>query len=81
MLEVRASASRPGHGYVKCRVITRNQDGEPVQVLVMNLLVQARGVGPANKADVEASIAALAKQPQSAGRTSRSSSRGGSRGK
>jgi acyl dehydratase len=47
VLEVRASTGRPGHGYVKCRVITRNQDGEPVQVLVMNLLVEARGVGPA----------------------------------
>ena len=43
VVEVRASASRPGHGYVKCRAITRNQHGEPVQVLVMHLLVEARG--------------------------------------
>ena len=45
VLEVRPSASRRGHGYVKCRTTTRNQNGEPVQVLVMNLLVEARGGG------------------------------------
>ncbi len=43
VLEVRPSSSRPGHGYVKCRTTTRNQRGEPVQLLVMNLLVEARG--------------------------------------
>lgn len=43
VLEVRRSASRRGHGYLKCRTTTRNQRGEPVQVLVMNLLVEARG--------------------------------------
>lgn len=42
ILEVRPSRSRPGEGYVKCRSTTINQRGEPVQVLVMNLLVQAR---------------------------------------
>jgi acyl dehydratase len=42
VLEVRASSSRPGQGFVKCRTTTLNQSGEPVQVLVMNLLVQAR---------------------------------------
>jgi acyl dehydratase len=42
VLEVRASRSRPGQGFVKCRTTTLNQQGEPVQVLVMNLLVQAR---------------------------------------
>jgi acyl dehydratase len=42
VLEVRRSASRPGQGFVKCRTTTLNQNGEPVQVLVMNLLVQAR---------------------------------------
>jgi acyl dehydratase len=42
VLEVRPSASRPGEGYVKCRTTTVNQRGEPVQVLVMNLLVRAR---------------------------------------
>jgi acyl dehydratase len=41
ILEARASRSRPGEGYVKCRSTTINQRGEPVQVLVMNLLVQA----------------------------------------
>ena len=42
ILEARPSKSRPGEGYVKCRSTTINQRGEPVQVLVMNLLVQAR---------------------------------------
>jgi acyl dehydratase len=42
ILEVRASRSRPGEGYVKCRSTTLNQRGEPVQVLVMNLLVRSR---------------------------------------
>ena len=42
VLEVRASRSRPGQGFVKCRTTTLNQQREPVQVLVMNLLVQAR---------------------------------------
>jgi acyl dehydratase len=42
VLEVRASRSRPGQGFVKCRTTTLNQHSEPVQVLVMNLLVQAR---------------------------------------
>ncbi|TMA20206.1 MAG: MaoC family dehydratase [Deltaproteobacteria bacterium] len=42
VLEVRRSTSRPGQGFIKCRTTTLNQNGEPVQVLVMNLLVQAR---------------------------------------
>ena len=42
MLAARASDSRPGHGFVKFRVTTRNQRGEPVQIAVMNLLVPAR---------------------------------------
>ena len=42
VLEVRASTSRPGQGFIKCRTTTLNQNGEPVQVLVMNLLVQSR---------------------------------------
>ena len=42
VLEVRPSSSRPGQGFVKCRTTTLNQNDEPVQVLVMNLLVQAR---------------------------------------
>ena len=47
VLEVRPSSSRPGQGFVKCRTTTLNQNGEPVQVLVMNLLVQGR---PSQKA-------------------------------
>ena len=42
VLEVRASESRPGHGFVKCRTTTLNQKGKPVQVLVMNLLVRRK---------------------------------------
>jgi acyl dehydratase len=42
ILEVRASRSRPGQGFVKCRSTTLNQDGEPVQQLVMNLFVPSR---------------------------------------
>ena len=42
VLAVRASESRPGHGFVKFRVTTQNQRGEPVQIVVMNLLVAAR---------------------------------------
>src|SRR5437868_11307446 len=42
VLDVRPSSSRPGQGFIKCRTTTLNQNGEPVQVLVMNLLVQAR---------------------------------------
>ena len=43
VLEVRPSKSRPGQGFVKCRTTTLNQKGEPVQVLVMNLLVRSKG--------------------------------------
>jgi acyl dehydratase len=42
VLEVRASNTRPGQGFLKCRTTTLNQNGEPVQILVMNLLVKAR---------------------------------------
>jgi acyl dehydratase len=45
VLEVRRSSSRPGHGFVKCRSTTMNQNGEPVQILVMNLLVQSKSKG------------------------------------
>lgn len=45
VLEVRPSRSRPGEGYVKVRSTTINQHGQPVQLLVMNLLVQARPAG------------------------------------
>jgi len=49
VLEARPSTSRAGQGFIKCRTTTVNQNGEPVQVLVMNLLVQAR---PAEEAAV-----------------------------
>lgn len=42
ILEVRPSKSRPEQGLVKVRTTTFNQDGEPVQVLVANLLVLRR---------------------------------------
>jgi acyl dehydratase len=42
VLEARASSSRPGQGFIKCRTTTLNQNGEPVQILIMNLLVHAR---------------------------------------
>jgi len=42
ILEVRPSTSRPGQGFVKCRSTTLNQNGEPVQIIVMNLLAQSR---------------------------------------
>ena len=42
VLEARPSTSRPGQGFIKCRTTTLNQNGEPVQVLTMNLLVQGR---------------------------------------
>ena len=45
VLEVRRSSSRPGHGFVKCRSTTMNQNGDPVQILVMNLLVQSKSKG------------------------------------
>lgn len=42
VLEVRPSNSLPGHGFIKCRTTTLIQNDEPVQVLIMNLLVQSR---------------------------------------
>ena len=42
VLEVRPSGSRPRHGFVKFRTTTLNQRQEPVQVLVMSLLVERR---------------------------------------
>jgi acyl dehydratase len=46
VLEVRPLRSRPTHGLVKFRTTTSNQRGEPVQILVMNLLVERRSVDP-----------------------------------
>jgi acyl dehydratase len=42
VLEARPSKSRPQHGLIKVRVTTKNQDGEPVQVFVVNLIVRRR---------------------------------------
>jgi acyl dehydratase len=42
VLEVRASKSRPEQGLVKLRTITLNQNNEPVQVSVGNLVVPRR---------------------------------------
>jgi acyl dehydratase len=42
VLEVRPSKSRPEQGLIKVRTTTLNQAGEPVQVLVANLLVPRR---------------------------------------
>jgi len=42
VLEVRPSKSRPDQGLIKLRTTTFNQDNEPVQVSVGNLVVQRR---------------------------------------
>ncbi len=42
VLHVRPSKSRPEQGLIKVRTTTLNQDGEPVQVLVANLVVPRR---------------------------------------
>lgn len=42
VLEVRPSKSRPDQGLVKLRTTTLNQDGEPVQISVGNVLVPRR---------------------------------------
>ena len=42
VLAVRLSKSRPGQGVIKVRTTTLNQNDEPVQVLVANLVVPAR---------------------------------------
>lgn len=42
VLEVRASQSRPGQGFVKARITTLNQKDEPVQIFICNLLVFSR---------------------------------------
>jgi acyl dehydratase len=42
VLEVRSSKSRPAQGWVKLRTTTMNQNGEPVQILVANLVVPRR---------------------------------------
>ena len=42
ILAVRPSKSRPGLGLIKVRTTTLNQNGEPVQIVVGNLLVPRR---------------------------------------
>ena len=42
VLEVRPSRSRPNQGLIKVRTMTLNQNGEPVQVFVGNLVVPSR---------------------------------------
>jgi acyl dehydratase len=42
VLEVRPSRSRPQQGLVKLRTTTLNQNDEPVQIMVANLLVPRR---------------------------------------
>lgn len=42
VLEMRSSESRPAQGIVKVRTTTFNQENEPVQILVSNLLVERR---------------------------------------
>ena len=42
VLEVRPSKSRPGQGLLKVRTTTFNQDSEPVQILIANLIVPRR---------------------------------------
>jgi len=42
VLEVRPSRSRPDQGLIKVRTTTLNQDDEPVQILIANLVVPRR---------------------------------------
>lgn len=44
VVEVRRSRSRPDQGIVKVRLTTLNQDNEPVQVFVANMVVLARAL-------------------------------------
>lgn len=43
VLELRASATRPTHGWAKIRNTTLNQNDQTVQELVVNLMVRRRG--------------------------------------
>jgi acyl dehydratase len=42
VLEVRPSRSKPEHGLAKIRTTTLNQNGEPVQIMTSNLVVQRK---------------------------------------
>ena len=60
VLEVRGSKSRPDQGVIKVKMTTLNQNDEPVQVFVGNLVVprrpassgEIRGYGPFSKARI-----------------------------
>ena len=47
VLEVRPSKSRPEQGLIKVRTTTLNQDGEPVQIMVANVVVPRRAASGA----------------------------------
>ena len=49
VLEVRPSKSRPDQGVIKVRTTTLNQNGEPVQVFVGNLIVLRRSTSSGEK--------------------------------
>jgi len=42
ILEIRPSRSRPERGMVKARIVTSNQAGEPVQTMVVTMVVPRR---------------------------------------
>lgn len=42
VIDARVSKSRPGHGVVKVRITTVNQNDEPVQIFIANLIVPRR---------------------------------------
>ena len=42
IIDVRPSRSKPGIGLVKVRVTTHNQNNEPVQIFIVNLIVPRR---------------------------------------
>jgi acyl dehydratase len=48
VLEVRPSRSRPQQGLVKMRTTTLNQNNEPVQIVVANLVVPRRTPAPSS---------------------------------
>ena len=52
VLEVRPSKSKPEQGLIKARTTTLNQNGEPVQIMVANLVVPRRAPGPPEREGV-----------------------------
>jgi acyl dehydratase len=44
VLDVRPSKSRPNQGVIKVRTTTLNQNSEPVQILIANLVVPRRSI-------------------------------------